>query len=59
MYIILIFLGVSLESRGEYDKAAGLALFHGAPERAIKALGSARGRDHKEGSTHHPTLPWL
>lgn len=39
----------SLESRGEYDKAAGLALFHGAPERAIKALSSARGRDHKEG----------
>ncbi|KAL9545952.1 hypothetical protein PS6_007927 [Mucor atramentarius] len=39
---------VDLESRGEYDKAAGLALFHGAPERAIKALGSARGRDHKE-----------
>lgn len=38
-----------LESRGEYDKAAGLALFHGAAERAIRALGSARGRDHKDG----------
>ncbi|GAA5812870.1 hypothetical protein MFLAVUS_006329 [Mucor flavus] len=39
---------VALESRGEYDKAAGLALFHGSPERAIRALGSARGREHKE-----------
>ncbi|KAG2235345.1 hypothetical protein INT48_004964 [Thamnidium elegans] len=40
---------VTLESREEYDKAAGLALFHGSPERAIRALGSARGREHKEG----------
>ncbi|KAI8647874.1 WD40-repeat-containing domain protein [Parasitella parasitica] len=39
---------VDLESRGEYDKAAGLALFYGAPKRAIKALSSARGRDQKE-----------
>ncbi|KAG0164018.1 hypothetical protein DFQ30_010636, partial [Apophysomyces sp. BC1015] len=34
---------ISLEARGEYDKAAGWALFSGVPERAIKALGSAHG----------------
>ncbi|KAF7724390.1 hypothetical protein EC973_001115 [Apophysomyces ossiformis] len=34
---------VRLEARGEYDKAAGWALFCGIPERAIRALGSARG----------------
>ncbi|KAI8050673.1 uncharacterized protein B0P05DRAFT_563144 [Gilbertella persicaria] len=39
---------IQLESRGEYDKAAGLALFHGAPERAIQALSNARGKDNKE-----------
>lgn len=35
---------VKLESRGEYDKAAGLALFHGDTQRAIKALSSSRGK---------------
>lgn len=32
-----------LESRGEYDKAAGWAFFSGLPHRAIQALGSVRG----------------
>ncbi|KAI8890822.1 hypothetical protein K501DRAFT_236548 [Backusella circina FSU 941] len=39
---------IELESRGEYDKAAGWALFYGNPERAIKALGSTRGLGHKD-----------
>ncbi|CDH56705.1 wd repeat protein ybl104c [Lichtheimia corymbifera JMRC:FSU:9682] len=34
---------VRLESRGEYDKAAGWAFFSGLPHRAIQALGSVRG----------------
>ncbi|KAI8372909.1 uncharacterized protein BYT42DRAFT_578520 [Radiomyces spectabilis] len=34
---------IRLESNGEYDKAAGWALFHGLPERAIQALSSVRG----------------
>lgn len=42
---------VELESRGEYDKAAGLALFHGAPDRAIKALGSVKGKNPQEGKS--------
>ncbi|OAD70468.1 hypothetical protein PHYBLDRAFT_182399 [Phycomyces blakesleeanus NRRL 1555(-)] len=39
---------VRLESRGEYDKAAGWALFHGIPERAIRALRSERGLERDE-----------
>lgn len=39
---------VELEGRGEYDKAAGLALFHGAPDRAIKALGNVKGKNVQE-----------
>ncbi|KAI8990275.1 hypothetical protein BDB01DRAFT_841998 [Pilobolus umbonatus] len=31
-----------LESREEYDKSAAWALFHGAPDRAIKALSTAK-----------------
>ncbi|KAI9317907.1 WD40-repeat-containing domain protein [Dichotomocladium elegans] len=34
---------VRLESRGEYDKAAGWAFFGGLPHRAIQALNSGRG----------------
>ncbi|KAI7863038.1 hypothetical protein BDF14DRAFT_1848124 [Spinellus fusiger] len=34
---------VQLEANGEYDKAAGWALFNGFHERAISALGSSRG----------------
>lgn len=44
---------IQLESRGEYYKAASLALFHGNPTRAIQALSSARGRDNKEGKYIH------
>lgn len=33
-----------LESAGEYDTAAGWALFNGLPDRAIKALSSQRGK---------------
>ncbi|KAI7903729.1 uncharacterized protein BX663DRAFT_507393 [Cokeromyces recurvatus] len=43
---------VDLESKGEYDKAAGLALFHGIPERAISALSNAKGKDPKEEQQH-------
>ena len=32
-----------LESRGDYDQAAGWAFFSGLPHRAIQALGSVRG----------------
>ncbi|KAH8556996.1 WD40-repeat-containing domain protein [Umbelopsis sp. PMI_123] len=35
---------VRLESTGEYDTAAGWALFNGLPDRAIKALSSQRGK---------------
>ncbi|KAG2179533.1 hypothetical protein INT44_006380, partial [Umbelopsis vinacea] len=34
---------IRLESAGEYDTAAGWALFNGLPDRAIKALSSQRG----------------
>jgi len=37
---------VRLESEGEYDTAAGWALFNGLPDRAIKALSSQRGKTH-------------
>lgn len=33
-----------LELAGEYDTAAGWALFNGLPDRAIKALSSQRGK---------------
>jgi hypothetical protein len=35
---------VRLETAGQYDVAAGWALFNGLPDRAIKALSSQRGR---------------
>ena len=36
----------SLESRGDYDRAAGWAFFCGLTERAIEALKSERGSGH-------------
>ncbi|CAO3664754.1 unnamed protein product [Rhizopus microsporus] len=38
----------SLELKGEYDKAAALALFHGKLDRAIEALNSSRGKDDQQ-----------
>lgn len=35
---------VRLESDGQYDVAAGWALFNGLPDRAIRALSSQRGK---------------
>ncbi|KAI9480747.1 MAG: hypothetical protein EXX96DRAFT_191846 [Benjaminiella poitrasii] len=43
---------IDLECKGEYDKAAGLALFHGIPQRAIRALSNAKGKDPKEEQQH-------
>ncbi|KAG2219747.1 hypothetical protein INT45_007786 [Circinella minor] len=39
---------VRLESRGDYDQAAGWAFFCGLTERAIEALKSERGSGHDE-----------
>lgn len=41
--LLLLIVQHRLESRGEYDKAAGWAFFSGLPHRAIQALGSVRG----------------